>query len=845
MPNTKRKILLVCNAHLDPVWQWEWEEGAAAALSTFRTAADLCEAFDGFVFNHNEVILYEWVREYEPQLFERIKMLVKTGKWHIMGGWYLQPDCNMPSGESLVRQILLGRSYFERHFGVRPTTAINFDPFGHSRGLVQILAKSGFDSYLFCRPNHKEYQLENDDFIWEGYDGSRVLAKHQPEMYYTLLGQARQKVEKLIEARAGEAATLVLWGIGDHGGGPSRIDLEQLTDLIETQKEALDIQHAAPEDYFAEIRPRQDSLPVLRTDINPFAVGCYTSQAGIKHKHRQLENTFFSTEKMVTSAWAQGLIAYPTVELDQALHDLAFAQFHDILPGSSIQPVEEMALRLMDHGLEILSRLKGRAFFALTKGQPIPKENDIPIMVYNPHPFCVRQQIECEFMLLDQNDQRGFTDVSVHNGRQGLPSQVEKELSNLNLDWRKRVVFEAELAPSSMNRFDCQVIDRDQKPTMKWQTENGILKFETTDLEVAINTHTGLLDQYTAHGLDILDKNACRPLVILDNADPWGFQQTNGGFRSVIGAFSLLSPEDNLRISGLQNPALPPVRVVEDGPVRTVVEALLGYGDSYLCLRYKLPKKGAEIEIEARCYWNEKDRMLKLSFPIRDTAAYPLGQVAYGIEKLPAAGNEAVAQKWVALVSEATNTALTLINDRTYGLDYCYGELRLSLLRAPAYCCHPIDDRPLLPDDRLTARSDQGEHIFHYWLNAGPAAERLAVIDREALAHNEKPMALSFFPSGRGETTPEPFLTLSDDVIQVAAIKKAETQDALILRLFEPTGQARKTTIAFPVFALEQEIELKGFEIKTLCINLHSGEWSDTNLIEESTPPPASAAHTA
>jgi len=147
-----KRLHLICNAHLDPVWLWEWEEGAAEAISTFRIAADFCEEFYGFVFNHNEATLYQWVEEYEPALFKRIQRLVASGHWHIMGGWYLQPDCNMPSGESVVRQILLGRAYFREKFGVEPSTAINFDPFGHNRGLVQILAKSGYDSYLFCRP---------------------------------------------------------------------------------------------------------------------------------------------------------------------------------------------------------------------------------------------------------------------------------------------------------------------------------------------------------------------------------------------------------------------------------------------------------------------------------------------------------------------------------------------------------------------------------------------------------------------------------------------------------------------------------------------------------------------
>ncbi|MEO1237786.1 MAG: alpha-mannosidase, partial [Planctomycetota bacterium] len=127
-------VHLICNAHLDPVWLWEWEEGAAEAISTFRSAVELCETTPGMVFNHNESLLYEWIEEYEPALFERIKKQVEAGRWHVMGGWYLQPDCNLPGGEGFVRQALVGKAYFADRFGVEPTTAINFDPVGHDRG---------------------------------------------------------------------------------------------------------------------------------------------------------------------------------------------------------------------------------------------------------------------------------------------------------------------------------------------------------------------------------------------------------------------------------------------------------------------------------------------------------------------------------------------------------------------------------------------------------------------------------------------------------------------------------------------------------------------------------------
>lgn len=162
-----KEVYMLCNAHLDPVWLWKREEGIAEAISTFRVAADFCEKYDGFIFNHNESLLYEWVEEYEPALFSRIQKLVKEDKWRIMGGWYLQPDCVMPSGESMIRQIEEGQRYFKEKFDVIPKTAINFDPFGHNQGLVQILSKKGYENYLFMRP----FSITpNQNFIWKGFD---------------------------------------------------------------------------------------------------------------------------------------------------------------------------------------------------------------------------------------------------------------------------------------------------------------------------------------------------------------------------------------------------------------------------------------------------------------------------------------------------------------------------------------------------------------------------------------------------------------------------------------------------------------------------------------------------
>lgn len=484
----------------------------------------------------------------------------------------------------------------------------------------------------------------------------------------------------------------------------------------------------------------------------------------------------------------------------------------------------------MDHGLEILSRVKARAFFALAAGQPPAAEGQIPILVFNPHPYPVEALVECEFQLADQNWGSDFTIATAYQGEQASPTQVEQELSNLNLDWRKRVVFRARLEPSQMNRFDCRLARVPARPRPA-QPEGDAIHFSNGAMEVTINRRTGLIDSYQVGGQDLLRPNAAQMLVMADSPDPWGMRVRR--FRRRAGAFRLLTPRKSAWLAGIRAKSLEPVRIIEDGEARTVVEALFGFGNSYLVARYKLPKQGAEIEIEVRVHWNEKDRMLKLALPFAGGQARLLGQTAYGVEALPVNGNEVVAQKWLALVpKDGDGPALTVINDRTYGADCLRGELRLTLLRSPGYAAHPILDRPVLPEDRYSPRIDQGERLFRFWLEGGLAAERLAAVDRQALAHNERPVALSFFPNGSGEK-PGPAVILSDAVVQVTAVKRAEDGQGMVIRLYEPTGPSRTTTVRLPFAGLEKQVLLKGFEVRTLKVDWKTGQWAEVNLMEE------------
>jgi alpha-mannosidase len=822
-----KTLVLVCNSHIDPVWLWPWEEGLAVTLATFRTAAELCEEFEGFVFCHNEALLYVWVEQHEPALFSRIRRLVREGRWHIMGGWYLQPDCNLLSGESLVRQILVGKRYFIEKFGVEPRVAVNVDPFGHTRGLPQILAKSGYDGYLFCRPDRAWLDLPSDDFVWVGYDGSTVRAHRASEHYNSELGKARAKVERWLEAHQDRRRGLLLWGVGNHGGGASREDLRALAEIVTPgviSEERIDgnhsrsgfrVVHGRPEDYFDRMRDDAE-LPRWEHDLNPWAVGCYTSMATVKRRHARLERGLFVTESMLANAAAQGLLPYPRTELQSSLEDLLYCQFHDILPGEGVREVEQQALDRLGHGLQIVARLRARAFFALLGGQPVAAAGEFPLFVHNHHPFPVTRIVSCEFQPPEPNCnpnvfwQPSLTDAL---GRD-VPLQLEKESCNIQNDQRKRVVFRATLPPACTSRFSCRLEDvgRQDAATAKRPHQD----FSPAP-HVSISPSTGLLTRFAVDGVEYLSGPAFRPLLVRDTADPWGMKTR--AFRDVVGEFTLMSPAEAARFAGVSTAELAPVRVIEAGRVRTTIESLLKCGGSAVALRYMVPAAGTEIEVELRAAWFERDRMLKLAVPTALEGGEVRAETAYGVDVVRARGEETVGHRWIALVSSDSERALTIVNDTTYGFDVADGEVRLSLLRAAAYAGHPVDDvTPIVRQDRFEPREDQGEHVFRFWLDAGPARERLAAIDREAAVRTEGLMTLCAFPSGEGSPA-LPGVFLDDDVVRLAALKMSEDGDALVVRLFEPTGLARETRVGIPAFGLEFPVTLAPFELLTLVID--------------------------
>lgn len=800
-----KELHLICESHIDPVWLWEWEEGASAAIATFQSAANLADQFD-YIFCHNEVTLYQYIEEYAPALFAKIKQLIAAGKWHIMGGWYLQPDCNMPSGESFVRQIQVGKKYFKDRFGAEPSTAVNFDSFGHSRGLVQIIKKCGQDSYIFCRPFAHECTLPDNFFTWKGYDGSEISAFRSPTYNSQPFGNAANHINAVKNSAEDRDVWLCLWGVGNHGGGPSRKDLRDIEELIRTSDTK--IIHSTPEAFFKSTAPSAVHDKSLLISMP----GCYTSVSELKRRHIALENNLYAAEKQMSAAALSGLCDYPQESFDQAVEDLLGAEFHDILPGTAIKKGIENGIRMMQRGMQMAEKARAKAFFALSQNERPAEEGEYPILVFNPHPYAFSEKIEVEFNLADQNyDLSKESFIHIYDGDRELACQQIREDSNLLLDWRKRVIFEAELLPLAVKRFSAFVEFVPRKGEIP-QPEGDIV-FDNGEKYVRIDRRTGLMVSYQINGKEYLAGGAFAPVLYEDNEDPWGMQ----GFQHEAMGRSPqplpLSKTDSGVFRGRKN-----INIVEDGPVVLSVESFFESDHVGVRVLYNIYKEGRDVDVKVNVLWNEKNRMLKLHIPtVFENAAY-FGQSAFGSEELFSDGRECVSHRFVC-TGDSPESRLAVINNCIYGSSFSKGEIRLSLLRGAQYSGHPIDNRlPEIGPDRYVSIIDQGEHEYNFRLTISPEEE----LERRALEFNQRPFAMNIFPTGDGKAAERVRISQSNPNITASAIKKSETGEGYIVRLFNGTGKPASTD--FSIGDADVTVDFGKYEVKTLTY--HDGKFT-------------------
>jgi alpha-mannosidase len=801
----KPVLHLICNAHLDPVWQWRWEEGAAAAMSTFGITAQLLRDFPTFIFNHNEAILYRWVRQYSPPLFKEIQRLVGEGRWCITGGWDLQPDVNLPGTESLIRHIAEGRQFFHQYFNVRPSVAYNFDSFGHSGGLPEILVRAGFELYVHMRPGENDLSLPSDLYRWRGVDGSEIGVYRIPSTgYNTYHGGAVQRITEAIEtALRLDRDTPVFWGMGDHGGGATRNELAQINDLIQRENR-VEIVHSSLERFLDAIRPSIASAPVVEGDLQRVFTGCYTSMSRIKRRMQRNLGELVQTEALCAAAWWKHGAEYPEHQLRDAWRDHLFNDFHDILAGSSVETAELDALDLYGRSSETLRRLRLGVVAVVTDGSRRPVE--IPIVVLNANPAMSTVPVELEYMIDDVPKFEGKYHVRLFTiDGDELPVQEEVPEALFFRDiWRRKICFQASLPHVGSAHYRLEVhVGPAGARTLPSMAKHSI------------SPVTGLVEGMDAGGgREVLSGEAPQALVIEDQGDSWGSEEWS--YRNIVGRFTTVKGT---------------LCTVEEGPVRKITECAAEYSSSRIVFRTISYSGFPFLEFRLRIHWNEEHRRLKLSIPTVLQTESVFCEVPGGAILRPADGQEHVQGRWMILngTPGGKETAVALINSGQYGFDVLNGEIRISVLRSAAYCHVRSVPRVNPPQWQFM---DQGVHDVRFLLLAGdPAMVRRSVV---GLADwlSAPPFALAHFPVGEGIPTVQESLSVDAHNVRLVACKRSSDGAALVLRLQEALGTPARTRVELKSPACAADLTFLPHEIKTLRFE-RDGTWREVAMIEE------------
>ena len=390
------KIYIIPNAHLDPVWQWRWPEGCTEIRSTCRAACDFLDIDPRLTFCRSSAGDVRWLERCEPALLPRMAALVRKGQWESVGGWWTQPDCNIPFGESFVRQALYAQPWFRDVLGAAATVGYNVDSFGHHANLPQILRKCGLRYYVFMRPGPQENPaIPAGYFHWEGVDGSRVTAFHVFHPYNAGdqwgMDQALPECREYL-ARGLTQSAMLFVGMGDHGGGPTRRTLQAI-DRLRSEKGMPELIYATPAQAFAAMEAEGANLPVYRGEMQIHAVGCYAAHSEVKALNRTAEETLLAAERMSVVAEALQCTPYPAAALREAWQDTLFNQFHDVLAGSSVRAAYADARDQYGRAIFTASEALNAAQQALAAA--IDTRGDSQAVVFfNPHPFPVKTLYE-------------------------------------------------------------------------------------------------------------------------------------------------------------------------------------------------------------------------------------------------------------------------------------------------------------------------------------------------------------------------------------------------------------------------------------------------------------------
>lgn len=747
-------ISAVGHAHIDLAWLWPIRETIRKGARTFSTVLRMMERYPEYVFGASQPQLYDWMKQHYPALYEQIKQRVREGRWEPQGAMWVESDTNVPGGESLVRQILYGKRYFQQEFGLEMKSLWMPDVFGYSASLPQLLKKSGVDYMMTQKLSWSEYNRHpHHSFLWEGIDGSAVLTHMPPEDTYNSPAAPRSiaKAEREYLDKNVSGHALMLFGIGDGGGGPGEEHLERLA----REKNLLGLSPVQQEPswkFFERLDEERESFQTWRGELYlEKHQGTLTSQARSKRFNRKMEKALRELEFASVLAARLGR-DYPAKTLETIWKEVLLYQFHDILPGSSIQRVYDESLARYEELLGQTETMIADTYGYLAGHIAHSETASAQTVIFNSLPW----------------ERREWLRVNGRWHHVQVPSMGYAVLSN-----DAGLEVEGESASSS------EILTKTPGEGADAAAEGRSLE---NDKVIVTFDQNGAI-------LSVLDKAENREViqqgrlgndlrVYHDGGDAWDFRHDYAA-----------NPGTPLHLLSM--------RELREGPrIGLVFE--YGYGESSLTQTVVLTAGSRRIDFETDVDWKENGKMLRTSFPVNIRTDQVHCEIQFGSLSRPThrntmwdfAKDEICAHQWVDL--SEPDYGVALLNDCKYGHRAIDNVLDLHLLRSSSY-----------PDPE----ADRAAHRFTYSLYSHRGNHVQAEIYRRGHELNVPLRTVSLPDVSDQETRKLPlsqaFFSPDHPRIMVESVKKAEDGNDIIVRLYETSGTHAGTTLRLGFQAAE------------------------------------------
>lgn len=785
----KKQFFMIGYTHIDPVWLWNRAEGMQEVKSSFASALERMNEFPDFKFTQTSIAYLAWLKENCPELFEKIRDRIKEGRWEIAGGMWIEPDCNLPSGETLIRQFLYGKGFVQKEFGIEVTEAFNPDSFGHGSNLPAILKGCGMRSYTISRPARTCVPLPCL-FKWQSPDGTQIPTERTGGEY---MAWTRPAIEfNLKESADGLEEidydkTAVFYGVGNHGGGPT---IENIRALYELRREkGLDILDFSTMGEF-QSSLETDKLPVVTGELGRVYYGCYSSDRRIKAGNRKAEWTLLKAEAIAAMAAKIGIDSwkYPSERLEEAWKKTLFCQFHDILAGTCIETASDAAVREFGASIAAAEDIIHNGIQAIANALDT-RGDGFPLLLVNPTSTDFESVYEAEVYvarakkkLLRLRDPYGDEIYA-----------CESRYHNSSPDSRKTILFEAKVPAYGFAVYRVlgegpnDETDRTAIYADGLTLDNGVIRLD-------LDEKTGLPVSLQKAGRNLIGEGSAVK-VFYDDRGAWGEAIFDGEEK---GCFQMTKS-----------------CLIEDNALRAVLRVFLTYGKNDLRIDYILEKDSDMVKMKLRLHNTEKHRLIALCIPAAEKTPVVWTETAFLAEhKIDELGeNPEYYQHRFADLVQDDESGLAVLNDSVYGCMQVDREYRLILTRSAV---HARGAGGPLEEDMDHAYMDQGVWDYECWLIPHDKAMLKQRLFEEA---DRMHMPVEYLGdsnhSGSRFESHGSALRVYTENASVSCMKRGcSDAESLIVRAFETEGKGGIVRVAFG--NQDYQLELEPWQIKTI-----------------------------